>query len=460
VGYRASRWTLEVSRSFNNDLATLEVSTLTSYHAGGSTQITWLVARPGEEVKSSPLGSISFPYGAAAMTRLLSNTTADSARSSLRMKIIEQFKDAYQQLSLPDELLSKAKSPGLTLYLSGGGFRGWGYLLMSAHRVRPYPIPIINGFSVSVKDFKNTPHVSDLAAQSIIDRENEGLGVFRVSKRRAAQVPAVSFLIDALVEAIPDICEVRFCQGGVREGWLFDKLPSEVRATDPLVAASAQYAHDSASAEHFADLLASALPPDCPILDRRVPTATSDSLLLRAFANLLFLQQGHGKESAAVAAMHIPITGQLAGTHGLGHTERALLSLMLSQRWGEAKDLPAPDNEIRARLEALLTQQQVWWARYLGVIGSCIGEIYPAGRMRDGVQRISLSAKWAEGLGKKGNMQGVVIKLRVGRGAMGMVTEDCVSDIVNKIEAIGKKKNRVGGKEYGYGVPLRVEAQQ
>lgn len=428
-----------------------------NYDPGGSTQITWLIARPGEELKSSPLGSISFPYGAAAMTRLLSETTTDSARSSLRLKIIEQFKEAYQQLSLPDELLRQAKSRGLTLYLSGGGFRGWGYLLMSAHRVRPYPIPIINGFSVPVKDFKNTSQVSDLAAQSLNDRDNEGLGVFRVSKRRAAQVPAVSFLIDALIEAIPTISEVRFCQGGVREGWLFDTLPSEVRATDPLVAASARYANDLASAEHLADLLAGALPPDCPTLDRRVPAATSDPFLLRAFANLLFLQQGHSKEGAAVTAMHVPITGQLASAHGLDHTERALLSLMLGQRWGGAGDLPAPNNEIRARLEALLTQQQVWWARYLGVIGSCIGDTYPAGRMRNGLRRIGLEAKWSEGLGKKGNMQGVVLRLNVRPEANEIVTTEVVSEIVEKIEGIGKKKNRVGGREYGYGVPLRVD---
>ena len=393
------------------------------------------------------------------MTRLLSETTSGSARSALRARIIEQFKEAYERLSLPHELLRKASSRGLTLYLSGGGFRGWGYLLMSAHRIRPYPIPIINGFSVPVKDFKNTSHVSDLAAQNLNDRHNEGLGVFRVSKRRAGQVPAVSFLVDALIEAIPVISEVRFCQGGVREGWLFDTLPLEVRAADPLVAASAHYANDANSAKHFATLLASALPADCPVLDRRVPTAINDPYLLNAFANLLFLQQGHSKEGAAVTALHVPVTGQLASAHGVGHTERALLSLMLGQRWGGAGDLPAPNNDIRARLELLLTQQEIWWARYLGVIGTCIGDTYPAGRMRNNLPRISLEAKWSEGLGKKGNMQGVVLLLRVEQEAAEVVTKDVVNDIVDRIEEIGKKKNRVGGKDYGYGVPLRVELQ-
>ena len=406
---------------------------------------------------TSPLGSLSFPYGAAAMTRLLAENTNDSARIKLRSKIVQQFEEAYQQLSLPDELLQKAESHGLTLYLSGGGFRGWGYLLMSSHRIRPYPIPIINGFSVPVKDFKNTSHVSDLAERSLNDRDNEGLGIFRVSKRRAAQVPAVSFLIDALIDAIPGISNVRFCQGGVREGWLFDTLPSTIRAQDPLVAASARFANDSQSAEHFAKLLADALPPDCSELDRRVPLAVNDLYLLKAFANLLFLQQGHSKEGAAVTALHVTVTGQLASAHGIGHEERALLSLMLGQRWGGAGDLPAPNNEIRSRLELLLTQQEIWWARYLGVIGTCIGDVYPAGRMRNGLQRLRFEAKWSEGLGKKGNMQGVTLKLIVSQGMSESVTKDLLGDIMNNIEEIGKKKNRVGGKEYGYGVPLRVD---
>lgn len=435
-----------------------------NHEAGGSTQITWLVARPGEELKTSPLGSISFPYGAAAMTRLLSEITTDSALFSLCTKMVDQFKEAYQQLALPDELLRQASSRGLTLYLSGGGFRGWGYLVMSSHKIRPYPIPIINGFSVPVNDFKNTSHVSGLATQSLIDREHEGFGVFRVSKRRAAQVPAVSFLVDALIEAIPVISYVRFCQGGVREGWLLDTLSSEIRAQDPMVAASARFANDPTSASHFTDLLASALPPDCPILDRRVPTALNDRLLLQAFANLLFLQQGHSKEGAAVTALHVPITGQLASAHGIGHEQRALLSLMLGQRWGGAGDLPAPNNEIRARLELLLTQQQIWWARYLGVIGACVGDIYPAGKMRDGLRRVSFEATWTEGLGKKGNMQGIILKLKVApdhqhEDVSGIVTKELVSEIVERLEEIGKKKNRVGGKEYGYGVPVSVDVQ-
>lgn len=400
---------------------------------------------------------MSFPYGAAAMTRLLadidSSKNPDEERSKLREKMVSQFKDAVVQLKMPDSLQKKAKSRGITLYLSGGGFRGWGYLLMSSHRIRPYPVPIINGFSVPVKDFKDTLHVTGLAEENMAEKIKDGVGVFRVSKRRATQVPAVSFLVDALIEAIPIIANVRFCQGGVREGWLFDSLPMEVRSLDPLVGASARFAIDQKSAEHFTDLLASALPADCEKLDRRVSASLKDRLLLQSFANCMFIQRGHSRESAAVNALHVPITGVLASAHGVGHTERALLSLMLCQRWGGGGDLPAPHGESKNRLELLLTHQEVWWSRYLGVVGTCIGDVYPSGRIREGGQRMKISSKWSEGLGKKGNLQGIVVNLEV----TDMVGQDATNEMTETLEKLGKKKNRVGGREYGFGVPVRVD---
>lgn len=424
---------------------------------GGSTQITWLIARPGEALQSSPLGSVSFPYGAAALSRLLSEVSTDADRQALRTKMVEEFRDAYGRLQLPDELLRKAKNRGLTLYLSGGGFRGWGYLLMSSHRIRPYPIPIVNGFSVGVKDFKDTVNVSSLALQTLQDKLEGDVGVFRVSKRRAAQVPAVSFLVDALIEAIPVIAEVRFCQGGVREGYLFDGFTTELRATDPLAAASGRFAVDEDSVEKLAAMLDAALPQDDGALDRKVPAGVRDKYLLRSLANLMYLQQGHSKESAAVNALHVPITGVLASAHGPGHCERAFLSLMLCQRWGGEGELPAPHGELRSRLELLLTHQEAWWARYTGVIAWALGEIYPAGRIR--TERVKLSMRWSEGLGKKGLLQGVVLDLIISKDADGneLVDRDVVSDIVDAIEAMGKKKNRVGGRDYGFGVPIRVD---
>src|ERR1700761_6842315 len=159
-----------------------------------------MIAKDGH-VQTSSKGSISFPYGAAAMTRKLEELAISSPDEPPRRKslapiktprevLVEdmkaQFRQAYEDLDLPDALRQKADRGGLNLYLSGGGFRGWGYLLMAKHRVSPYPVPIINGFCVTKRDFTQTEEMSTLAAEQ---------SVFRISKRRAAQVPAVAFLV-------------------------------------------------------------------------------------------------------------------------------------------------------------------------------------------------------------------------------------------------------------------------
>ena len=163
-----------VASSFN------EVQGLVMDLGGGSTQITWMMASNGK-VETSPKGSFSFPYGAAAMTRKLASISeqpkAQETKVELAAKMKQQFQQAYNDLELPGTLKQGAEHGGLTLYLSGGGFRGWGYLLMAQHKVNPYPIPIINGFHVSKHHFQQTTEIEAFAAKS------EEQSIFRVSKR-------------------------------------------------------------------------------------------------------------------------------------------------------------------------------------------------------------------------------------------------------------------------------------
>lgn len=450
---------------------------------GGSTQITWMLSRNGT-VETSPRGSISFPYGAAAMTRLLSelsqpkqstsgstsplnlslnslnlfkfkssssssiSTSEQSlptSREDLEQTMISQFQQAYTDLyaDMPETLRYKAKHGGLTLYLSGGGFRGWGYLLMSQHKVSPYPIPIINGFSAAKREFQQTRQISVVAAEG---------SVFRISKRRAAQVPAVAFLVNVLVEAVPAISNVRFCQGGVREGFLFDTLSREIRAQDPLVAATQQFG--GTSADEIGDMLFNAIPGKNN-LDREVP-GTIGRALARAVADLMFLGTVIGnKESRGVGALCLPITGALAGAHGVGHRQRAVLALALCARWGG--DLPPPYDDLERRLKGLLKNQEIWWATYLGRVAGLIGGVYPAGQI-GAKRRLTLKAYWADGLGKKGLAQGVVLEVKCVKDDV--LTEPAtMNPMIDEIEKMGRKKHKAGG-EHGFGVPIDIRIER
>jgi retrograde regulation protein 2 len=427
-----------------------EVDGLVMDLGGGSTQITWMQSKNGN-VTVSPQGSFSFPYGAAALTRKLAEIakSANPQQETINLQntMKAQFQEAYTKLDLPADMLAKAKSGTLPLHLSGGGFRGWGYLLMSQHKVSPYPIPIINGFQVDKREFHSTTSITTAAAHS------QTTPIFRISNRRAAQVPAVAFLINILTTALPDIETIRFCQGGVREGYLFDSLPPEIRAQDPLPAATAKYS--TASAPAISDLLWDALPSNNNPLGRFLPPSIQRPVV-RALADLLFAQASLSKESTSLAALYAPITGVLAAAHGISHTDRALLSLALCARWGG--DIAPPHGDLLNRLRAICSKQEVFWAMYLGVVAKLVGDIYPAGVIRGGSERIQMDAEWKGGLGKKGLDEGVKLTLRVKEGDS-MTGGEAFMEAVKGVEAVGKKKNRVGGRE-GYGVPVKVSVNR
>jgi retrograde regulation protein 2 len=394
---------------------------------GGSTQITWMISKDGI-FQTSPNGSYSFPYGAAALTRKLNEAESQghSATEHLAEEMKSNFSAAYRDLHIPESLSTKAEQEGgFTLYLSGGGFRGWGYLLLSESKISPYPVPIINGFHVGKQEFQSVSKIQNLAANV--------QGIFRVSKRRAAQVPAVAFLIDVLCLAMPNIKGIRFCQGGVREGFLFDSLDTETRAMDPLCAASARYGRDSAG--EIAQLLLDAIPQDDRV-GRRAPACFAKAVM-RALADLMYEQSSSPKESASLGALYCPLTGVLASAHGVSHKDRALLALMLCQRW--SGELAPPHEGLQGRLRQILTRHEVWWCNYLGKVAALVGGVYPAGTIRQ--SRLRFSVEWASGLGKKGLEDGIRLTVFVKEGEP-MTSPGVLSDAIKEIEDVGKKKYR------------------
>ncbi|KAI9773187.1 MAG: hypothetical protein M1840_008308 [Geoglossum simile] len=385
---------------------------------GGSTQITWMVAEDGEVETAKT--AVSLPYGAAALTKRLEAAHIDNSVEALRLEISTAYRDAYESLAVPEALAHT--DGGLSLYLSGGGFRGWGYLLLSRHHINPYPMPIINGFKVDMEEFQDVSAVA-MEAES---KEN----VFRVSARRAKQVPAVAFLVGVIRDTIPKIKEVRFCQGGVREGALYASLLPKTRALPPLATATAPYAPPSTI--QLLSLLISCLPYPYPI------DFTID--VLASATNLLYYHSPIPKEGQASAGLNSTITGVLASAHGVSHENRALLALILCARWG----LSVADPSLLHRLQNLVGDELAWWSRYIGQAAALIGAVYPAGRLNPKTPRLLLEAEMKEG--KKG---GPVIKLKV------RTKDEGASPVLRSIgdlEGPGKKKGWV----HGWGIKVDV----
>lgn len=400
---------------------------------GGSVQLTWVIKHRNGHIEMGP--SVSFPYGAAALISELSKLGSHSG-NDLQGDITTKLKAALKHdLRIPSTLLEAAKqSDGFNMYLSGGGFRGWGFLLMSNEKNQPYPIPIINGYSVSSSTFFSNLSEPPLDVAS-----------HRISSRRESQIPAVQLLIRALAQSQMHVSTVTFAQGGVREGLLYDGLPLSIRAQSSLIAATLTCAPPSAAA--LLSLLHDAT-PKC-----------IDHELLASTVNLLYVHGPVSKDVRASAALRSTTTGILASANGLSHRDRAFLALVLCERWGAG--VPNADNAFLFSITRICGPSISWWAKYVGRIAQGIGNLYPAGVVRDDDNKVALEATFppAKRLGWD-----------KGSEALGSQTESCrvkLTILSNDIETVGLVNEwatdltKLGKKKHWdrdiVGLPMNVE---
>ncbi|KAF8424917.1 Ppx/GppA phosphatase family-domain-containing protein [Tirmania nivea] len=413
-----------------------EVRGLVMDLGGGSTQISWMLSKDG--VTKMARKAVSFPYGAAAVTKRLETAINEDARSALHNQMVESFKAAIASLNIPDELSDMADNDGSSykLYLSGGGLRGFGYLLMAKHELKPYPIPIINGFTAPASHFARVAALyKDVNLTASLEPEMEQF--FGISARRARQVPAVAFVIEALTEALHGaLSSVIFCQGGVREGAIYEKLPPTIRAENPLVVATRPYAPPSQA--KLLELLNNACPRSTPYHIR--------GALLPPLANLMYYHSNVPKEGQASVALYATTTGVLANTHGLSHGLRALLGIALCDRWGGG--VHASARGLREGFVRLVGGEDAWWARYVGSVAALVGQVFPSGRMRGEEEQIRFFAqddsrrKKKKGKGEKSGNFSDRITVRQGDP---MTSTLMFEKEVGGIEKVGKKKKMEGG---------------
>lgn len=385
---------------------------------GGSVQMTWVVKKPDGDVDMSPVGSVSFPYGAAALMSTLSEVSVQK-EASLQDEIASKFQRGLEDIQMPRGLREEAlRKGGYTLYLSGGGFRGRGYILMSNEDIQPYPIPIINCYSVGARRFLSN-----------LEESPASVSAFRVSSRRASQVPAVQLVIKALAQAKIPISKVVFAQGGVREGLLYSDLPRSIRAQSPLIASTLPHALKSAAS--LTRLLRDAVPD---LIETELLTST---------INLLYFHGAMPKDIRAAAALRSTTTGVLAGVHGLSHQDRGMLALIMCERWGA--DLSEADIPLYDNLQTLIGRH-AWWTKYVGRVAEGIANIFPAGVVRDHEQTIVVES----GVSSIKDIQHCWLKINVLRADLIGTVREWAEDL----RKVGKKKHWV---RHGSGMKVDVE---
>ena len=160
---------------------------------GGSVQMTYVPSGADVASEAARAGT-SLPFGAAKLTAALS--TQDAA-SSARAELSDGMKASFQGLMAKFPRLAEQVrgEDGITIYFCGGGFRGYGSMLMHTEPIQPYPIPAIGGYTVPGHRFIQWQHM--------LEANNQDGKIFGMSKRRREQFPAIVTVVKALIDAVP-----------------------------------------------------------------------------------------------------------------------------------------------------------------------------------------------------------------------------------------------------------------
>jgi exopolyphosphatase/guanosine-5'-triphosphate,3'-diphosphate pyrophosphatase len=229
---------------------------------------------------------------------------------------------------------------GKDFYAVGGAWRNLARVDMT---LRDYPLHVLHHYEMSRAQARRTAtFVASQSAQSLGELQG-------VSSRRVALLPYAALLLECILEH-GAFERVVISAYGVREGALFDRMPEEIQARDPLLAGAAAYARRLAPASDIG----------APLADWVEPVFTDQLLkretLLRRAAALLadigsVMHPDHRAELAADQVLYSPIAG-------MDHEERAFLATALFHRYAgpaeppedfEARHMAPPETLERAR---------------------------------------------------------------------------------------------------------------
>lgn len=340
---------------------------------GGSVQMTWVDTNQDNYEIEAALAGESMPFGAARLIRVLEAEPKDVRINEVN-KLQAGMQAAYAKLCSRFPALQSIKTAyergenkSVDVYMCGGGFRGYGNMLMHEDPVEPYPIPTVSAYTAPGSLFART---SDMRQ---VNSQYDGK-IFGLSKRRRHQFPAIATVIEAFLTAVPNVGRVTFCSGSNRDGVLMMKLPREVRESNPLDVLAGVTLHEKEAFSAILKILSDALPKEVDFT--RMPTLLSGGLG-SLFVRDVWSRQGFDADTNSSFALHYAITRD-SNAPGLSHAARALLALAGASRWGG--NLNPPDVQLHKGLKEVLDHRSPnasFWATYIGAVASVVATVFP-----------------------------------------------------------------------------------
>ncbi|MEQ9345043.1 MAG: Ppx/GppA family phosphatase [Thalassospira sp.] len=162
---------------------------------------------------------VSLPLGAM---RLQAVFGSDRARLTAE---ITRYLDSVDWLQ---------EAAGQQLFAVGGSWRSIAKLFIAQE---DYPISVVHNLAMPRSDMDELTHI--ISQQSRISLEKVG----GVSKRRIDSLPHAALVMNMLMARMHPK-EVVFSGHGLREGWMYEVLPEDLRQRDPLLDACLSFAED------------------------------------------------------------------------------------------------------------------------------------------------------------------------------------------------------------------------
>lgn len=231
---------------------------------------------------------------------------------------------------------------GKDLYLSGGAFRA----LARIHIAQTgYPLNIVHHYTISREEARDLAGVISEGGRKLVER------MPGAPRRRIEDLPYAAVILRRLLR-VTRASRVVFSANGLREGWYCRLLPSDIRAEDPLLAASKDLAQGTMRDQNLPCALvewtASLFPDETPA-QKRLRTA---ACWLSDIGS-----HEHPEYRAEQAFMRVLRQAGMS----LDHHARAFLALTTAIRY-EA----FPDAGFLAPARALLDMQAAKRAETLG----------------------------------------------------------------------------------------------
>lgn len=212
--------------------------------------------------------------------------------------------------------------PPQNFYLVGGSWRVLARIHMAQNKV---PIDLPHGYTVDAAEMRRF-------AKSIWRMERDELVKLpSLSNRRLPHVQGAALVLDRVLKQV-NADKVTISSLGLREGWLFELLPVEVQALDPLVEGARAFGRPRARVPEFAQALARWTD------ELFVDEATPERRLREAVCELTDIAWADHRSVQAQLGMRRILQFPFVG---IDHPGRAFMAACIHSRYGGDPNDPA-----------------------------------------------------------------------------------------------------------------------